>query len=50
MVIDELKKESYLDAICNDLEVSYKLVKELSGEEYNEDLLDIIFSKFCLGK
>jgi len=49
-VIKELKKETYLDAICGDLEVSYKLVKELSGKEYNEDLLDIIFSKFCLGK
>ncbi|CAG8499686.1 5981_t:CDS:10 [Ambispora gerdemannii] len=43
-VISELKKETYLDALCGDLEVSYKLVKELSGKEYNEDLLDIIFS------
>ncbi|CAG8583781.1 11175_t:CDS:2 [Ambispora gerdemannii] len=43
-VIKELKKEAYLDAICSDLEVSYKLVKELSGKEYNEDLLDIIFT------
>lgn len=50
MVINELKKETYLDAICGDLENSYKLVKELSGKEYNDDLLDIIFSKFCLGK
>ncbi|RHZ35703.1 tRNA uridine-5-carboxymethylaminomethyl(34) synthesis GTPase MnmE [endosymbiont GvMRE of Glomus versiforme] len=49
-VVSELKKETYLDALCGDLEVSYKLVKELSGKEYNEDLLDIIFSKFCLGK
>ena len=49
-VISELEKETYLDALCSDLEVSYKLVKELSGKEYNEDLLDIIFSKFCLGK
>jgi tRNA U34 5-carboxymethylaminomethyl modifying GTPase MnmE/TrmE len=50
MVISELKKETYLDTICSDLESSYKLVKELSGKEYNDDLLDIIFSKFCLGK
>jgi len=49
-VINELKKETYLDALCSDLETSYKLVKELSGKEYNNDLLDIIFSKFCLGK
>ncbi|CAJ0924998.1 7374_t:CDS:10 [Entrophospora sp. SA101] len=32
------------NALCGDLEVGYKLVKELSGKEYNEDLLDIIFS------
>lgn len=49
-VISELEKETYLDALCGDLEVSYKLVKELSGKDYNEELLDIIFSKFCLGK
>ena len=50
MVISELEKETYLDAICDDLKNSYKLVKELSGKECNENLLDIIFSKFCLGK
>ena len=50
IVISELKKETYLDAICGDLKDSYKLVKELSGKDYNEELLDIIFSKFCLGK
>ena len=49
-VISELKKETYLDAICSDLEAIYKLVRELSGKEYSENLLDIIFSKFCLGK
>ncbi|CAI2181157.1 20288_t:CDS:2 [Funneliformis geosporum] len=43
-IIRELKKETYLDALCSDLETSYKLVKELSGKEYNNDLLDIIFS------
>ncbi|CAG8696349.1 7927_t:CDS:1, partial [Ambispora gerdemannii] len=29
-VISELKKETYLDAVCGDLETSYKLVQELS--------------------
>ena len=48
--IDELKKETYLDAVCDDLKRSYELVKELTGKEYNEVLLDIIFSRFCLGK
>ncbi|CAH1764477.1 12906_t:CDS:2 [Entrophospora sp. SA101] len=49
-VISALKKEVYLDAVCSDLELAYKLVKELSGKEYSGELLDIIFSKFCLGK
>ncbi|KLL04661.1 MAG: tRNA modification GTPase MnmE [Mycoplasmataceae bacterium RV_VA103A] len=49
-VINELKKGTYLDALCGDLEISYKLVQGLSGKEYNGELLDIIFSKFCLGK
>ena len=50
MVISELKKETYLDALVSSLESSYKTVKELSGKEYKEDLLEIIFSNFCLGK
>lgn len=49
-VISGLKKEVHLDALCGDLEIGYKVVKELSGKEYNENLLDVIFSKFCLGK
>jgi tRNA modification GTPase len=49
-VIEELKKKVPLDAVGSDLEISYKLFQELSGKEYKEDLLDIIFSKFCLGK
>ncbi|CAI2182967.1 2807_t:CDS:1, partial [Funneliformis geosporum] len=49
-IVNELKKEVYLDAICSSLENSYKLARELSGKEYKENLLDIIFSKFCLGK
>ncbi|CAG8798044.1 6255_t:CDS:2, partial [Cetraspora pellucida] len=42
-VINELKKGTYLDALCGDLEISYKLVQGLSGKEYNGELLDIIF-------
>ena len=49
-ITSEIKKEVYLDAICGDLETSYQLVRELSGKEYDEDLLEIIFQKFCLGK
>jgi tRNA U34 5-carboxymethylaminomethyl modifying GTPase MnmE/TrmE len=49
-VVGELKKETYLDALVSILETSYKVTTELSGKEYKEDLLEIIFSKFCLGK
>jgi tRNA U34 5-carboxymethylaminomethyl modifying GTPase MnmE/TrmE len=47
---EALKKKVPLDAVCSDLEISYKLFRKLSGKEYQEDLLDIVFSKFCLGK
>ena len=50
-VIKELKKEAPLDAVCGILEDSYGLVKELNGKDKNnQNLLEIIFSKFCLGK
>jgi tRNA modification GTPase len=49
-VVKELEKETFLDAVCSDLKISYRLVKELSGKEHNEDLLNVIFQKFCLGK
>lgn len=50
IVVKKLQEEDFLDAICGDLEIAYKLVKELIGKDYNEELLDIIFRKFCLGK
>ncbi|CAG8453622.1 10955_t:CDS:2 [Ambispora leptoticha] len=45
-LINNLSPYPYLsqNVACGDLETSYKLVKELSGKEYNEDLLDIIFT------
>jgi tRNA modification GTPase len=48
--VNNLENGKYLDAICGDLEISYRLIKELNGKENNEEILDIIFSKFCLGK
>ncbi|RIB09898.1 hypothetical protein C2G38_2207581 [Gigaspora rosea] len=37
---------AYLDALCGDLEISYKFAQELSGKEYNGELLDIILVSF----
>jgi len=39
-----------IDMITVDLKTSYDLLGEIIGETYKEDLLDELFSKFCLGK
>ena len=44
-----LKKES-LEFIALDLKQSLDALKELIGEIYSEDLLDVIFAEFCIGK
>jgi tRNA modification GTPase len=49
-VIIALEKEIPVDIIAGDLQNSFHLLRELSGNDYDEDLLDIMFSKFCLGK
>lgn len=39
-----------LDLVTIDLEKSWHALKEITGETGREDLLDEIFSRFCLGK
>lgn len=39
-----------LDLVTIDLEKSWHALKEITGEAGREDLLDEIFSRFCLGK
>ncbi|MGM9940515.1 MAG: tRNA uridine-5-carboxymethylaminomethyl(34) synthesis GTPase MnmE [Bulleidia sp.] len=39
-----------LDLVTIDLENSWRSLKEITGEVGKEDLLDEIFSRFCLGK
>ncbi len=39
-----------LECISPDLRAALEALKELTGEVYSEDLLDIIFSEFCIGK
>ena len=38
------------DIISEDLQVIFCLLRELNGKDYHLDLLEVIFSKFCLGK
>ncbi len=44
-----LSRES-LEFVTVDLKVSIDALKELVGEIYSEDLLDVIFKEFCIGK
>lgn len=39
-----------LDLISIDLNLAYESLKEILGQAKREDLLDALFSKFCLGK
>ncbi|OGW81785.1 MAG: tRNA uridine-5-carboxymethylaminomethyl(34) synthesis GTPase MnmE [Omnitrophica bacterium RIFCSPLOWO2_12_FULL_44_17] len=44
-----LQKES-LEFVTVDLKAALDALKELVGEIYSEDLLDLIFQEFCVGK
>lgn len=49
-ILNELEEGIYLDAICEELENIYYLIRELSGKKYDNKIIDVIFKKFCLGK
>ncbi len=42
--------EMSLEFVTPDLRAALEAMKELTGEVYSEDLLDVIFSEFCIGK
>lgn len=39
-----------LECVILDLKTALNALRELIGEVYSEDLLDVIFSEFCIGK
>ena len=39
-----------LDMVCIDLDRAIRLLEEITGEEYTEKVLDIVFESFCIGK
>ena len=45
-----LNNEVYLDMIEIDLRDIWNILGEIIGESYSEELLDVLFSKFCVGK
>lgn len=49
-VMEGLKQGDSLDLVTMDLQAAYASLKEILGEVSRDDLLDALFSKFCLGK
>jgi tRNA modification GTPase len=43
------RKESF-ELVSVDLRDAIEAMKELTGEIYSEDILDVLFSEFCIGK
>lgn len=48
--IDSLQNGMELDLVTIDLQKAWNALKEITGEVKRDDLLDEIFSRFCLGK
>jgi tRNA modification GTPase len=47
---DSINNQLPIDLYTIDLRNAYNLLGEIIGETYKDDLLDELFSKFCLGK
>jgi tRNA modification GTPase len=45
-----LEQRLALDFVSIDLRAAYNVLGEVTGETASDDLLDTIFSKFCIGK
>jgi tRNA modification GTPase len=45
-----LHQQLALDFVSIDLQAAYNVLGEVTGETASDDLLDTIFSKFCIGK
>ena len=50
LVSDGLNRELSPELIAVDLQAALSSLGEITGETAAEDILDIIFSKFCIGK
>ena len=45
-----LQEDIQIDLVEIDMQAAYQSLKEILGEYHREDLLDTLFSNFCLGK
>jgi tRNA modification GTPase len=48
--LDALRTDQSLDLVAMDLRIAVNAVGEIVGKTTTEDLLDMIFSQFCIGK
>ena len=48
--IDNIKSEETIEFAIPDLKESISLLGEIAGNKDNEDMLDLLFSNFCIGK
>ena len=48
--IENIKSEETIEFAIPDLKESISLLGEIVGNKDNEDLLDLLFSNFCIGK
>lgn len=47
---EALKSRKSLEFVALEIKTALETLKELVGEVYSDDLLDVIFSEFCIGK
>lgn len=48
--INNISNEIPVDMIAIDIKAAWDTLGEITGESYQDELLDTLFSKFCLGK
>ena len=48
--INNISDEIPVDMIAIDIKAAWDVLGEITGESYQDELLDTLFSKFCLGK
>lgn len=48
--INNISNEIPVDMIAIDIKAAWDVLGEITGESYQDELLDTLFSKFCLGK
>ena len=48
--LDAFRANESLDLVAVDLHIAVNAIGEIVGKTTTEDLLDMIFSQFCIGK